>query len=85
VHASPPAGVETSLDVSHDDGVPLQFCTLQNIIKAGLVLGLTQQELGADLLVVDTEESASFQEVQVNECWRKAMLNKMTVIEVNMT
>jgi hypothetical protein len=31
--------------------------------------------------VVDTEEPASFQEAQVHECWRRAMLDEMAAIE----
>jgi hypothetical protein len=33
--------------------------------------------------VVDTEEPASFQEAQVHECWRRAMLDEMAATEVN--
>jgi hypothetical protein len=35
------------------------------------------------LPVVDTEEPTSFQEAQVHECWRQAMLDEMTAIEAN--
>jgi hypothetical protein len=85
MHASPPAGAEAQLDADHDDVGPLQFRTLQNIMEAGSALGLAQQEHDAYLLVVDTEEPASFQEAQTHECWRKAMLDEMTVIEANGT
>jgi hypothetical protein len=40
---------------------------------------------GDDLLVVNTKEPASFQEAQMYDCWRQAMLNEMTAIEANGT
>jgi hypothetical protein len=55
-----PAEAEAVLDVDHDDGAPLRSCTLQNIDEAGPTLEHIQQELGADLLMVDTEEPTSF-------------------------
>jgi hypothetical protein len=57
-----PVETELVLDADHDEAVPLRFCTLQNMMEVGLALGLTQRELDADLLVVNTEELASFQE-----------------------
>jgi hypothetical protein len=57
---SPPAGAETGLDADHHDEAPLRFRTLQNIDDAGSALGLTQHGHAADLLMVDTEEPASF-------------------------
>jgi hypothetical protein len=84
-HASPPADAEAGLDVDHDGEAPLRFWTLQNIDDAGLALGLVQQGHAADLLVVDTEEPASFQEAQAHECWRKVMLDEIMAIEANGT
>jgi hypothetical protein len=60
MHASPTAGGELDLDADHDGEAPLQFHTLQNINLAGPTLRLIQQELGADLLVVNTEELMLF-------------------------
>jgi hypothetical protein len=68
VHASPPADTEAGLDADHDGEAPLRFRTLQNIDDAGPAFGLVQQGHAADLLVVDTEEPASFQEAQAHEC-----------------
>jgi hypothetical protein len=65
--------------------VLLHFHTLQNIDEVSPALGLIQRELDADLLVVDTEEPASFQEVQGHECWCKAMLDETMAIEANGT
>jgi hypothetical protein len=38
-----------------------------------------------DLLVVNTEEPASFQEAQAHECWRRVMFEEMIAIEANAT
>jgi hypothetical protein len=84
-HGSPPAGGELDLDADHDGEMPLRFHTLQNIDLVGPALRLIQQELKADLLVVNIEELASFQEAQAHECWRRAILEEMTVIEANTT
>jgi hypothetical protein len=62
MHASPPADAGMQLDANHDDEAPLRFRTLRNIDDAGPAFGLAQPELVADLLMVDTEEPASFQE-----------------------
>jgi hypothetical protein len=62
MHASPPVGMEVDLDANDDGEAPLRFQTLQNIDVAGLSVELTQHGHTADLLVVDTEEPASFQE-----------------------
>jgi hypothetical protein len=85
MHASPPADAGMQLDANHDDEAPLRFRTLRNIDDAGPAFGLTQPEPMADLLMVDTEEPASFQEAQAHECWRQAMLDEMTAIEANGT
>jgi hypothetical protein len=69
MHASPSVGAEVTLDVDHDKGVPLRFRTLRNIDETGPVLRLIQQELGADLLMVHTEEPTSFQEAQAHDYW----------------
>jgi hypothetical protein len=55
MHVSPPAGAEAQLNMDHDGAGPLWFCMLQNIMEAR-----PTQERDADLLVVDTEEPASF-------------------------
>jgi hypothetical protein len=68
MHATPPSGLEANIDTYHGHRVLLHFHPLQNIDEAGLTLGLVQQELDADLLVVDMEELASFQEAQGHEC-----------------
>jgi hypothetical protein len=60
MHASPPADAGMQLDVNHDDEAPLRFRTLRNIDDAGPAFGLAQPEPVADLLMVDTEEPASF-------------------------
>jgi hypothetical protein len=85
VHASPPAHAGMQLDVNHDNEAPLRFRTPRSIDDAGPAFGLAQPEPMADLLMVDTEEPASFQEAHAHECWRQAMLDEMTVIEANGT
>jgi hypothetical protein len=60
MHVSALVGAEVTLDADHDEWAPLRFCTLQNIDEAGSALGLIQQELRVDLVMVDTEEPASF-------------------------
>jgi hypothetical protein len=44
------------LDVDHDKVVQPWFRMLRNIMEVGPVLGLSQRELGVDLLVVNTKE-----------------------------
>jgi hypothetical protein len=62
-------------------------CTtpLSGSCTPGPMLGLVQQEHGAYLLVVETEEPTSVQEAQGHEFWRKVMLDEMTTIEANGT
>jgi hypothetical protein len=85
VHALPLAGGEEDLVVYYDDRVPLWFCTLSNIDVEGPVLRLIQQVLHANLLVVNIEESMSFQEAQGYECWHRSMFDEMIAIEANKT
>jgi hypothetical protein len=54
MHMSALVGAEVTLDADHDEWAPLRFRTLQNIDEAGSALGLIQQELEVDLLMVDT-------------------------------
>jgi hypothetical protein len=55
-HTSPLTEMELVLDVDHDKVVQPWFRMLRNIMEVGPVLGLSQRELGVDLLVVNTKE-----------------------------
>lgn len=83
--ASPPSGVEVDLDAEHDDDAPLRFRTIDNILGPVPVPGLAHRDLDEDLLLVSADEPATFEQAQVHECWRKAMLEEMTSIEANGT
>jgi hypothetical protein len=77
---SPPSSPATrQLDAHHDDG-PVCYCSIWDIMAA-----TSSGDQGDDLLVVNTKEPASFQEAQMYDCWRRAMLNEMTAIEANGT
>ena len=84
--ASPAPGTPVSpdLDADHDDA-PLRLRSIGDVIGPAAIPGLARRELGEDLLMVNTDEPASFQEAQAYECWRKAMLDEMTAIEANGT
>jgi hypothetical protein len=69
----------SALDADHDDA-PVRYRSIWDMMK-----DTESGEQGEDLLMVNTEDLASFQEAQAYDCWRKAMLNEMTAIEANGT
>jgi hypothetical protein len=77
---SPPLSPTSSaMDANHDDS-PVRDRSIRDIME-----DTEPGEQGEDLLMVNTEEPASFQEAQAYDCWRKAMLNEMTAIKANGT
>jgi hypothetical protein len=82
--ASPPEG-EVDLDADHDEDAPLRFHKVDNVLGSTSAPGLAQQELEEHLLLASDVELTCFAEAQKHECWRHAMLDEMTVIEVNGT
>jgi hypothetical protein len=74
-----------NLNADHDDA-PLHLCHIDDIIGPAAPARLACRELWVDLLLlVDTDEPASYQEAEKHDCWRKAMLDEMTAIEANET
>jgi hypothetical protein len=71
------------MDVGHDDG-PVCYHSIWDIM-ATTSPGEQADDQGDDLLVVNIEEPMSFQEVQTYDCWHRAMLDEMTMIEANDT
>jgi hypothetical protein len=69
----------SALDADHDDA-PVRYRSIWDMMK-----DTVSGEQGEDILMVNTEELASFQEAQAYDYWRKAMLNEMTAIEANGT
>jgi hypothetical protein len=81
---SPPSSPASSqMDADHDDG-PVCYHSIWDIM-ATTAPGEQADDQGDDLLVVNIEESMSFQEAQTYDCWHRAMLDEMTMIESNDT
>jgi hypothetical protein len=81
---SPPSSPASSqLDADHDDA-PVRYHSIRDIMAA-TTSREQADDLGDDLLVVNTEEPASFQEAQVYDCKHQTMLDEMMAIEANDT
>jgi hypothetical protein len=74
-----------NLDAKHDDDAPLRFRTIDDILGPATPPGLAHRNQEQDLLLASADEPANFEQAQAHECWRKAMLDKMTSIEANGT
>ncbi|WVZ98286.1 LOW QUALITY PROTEIN: hypothetical protein U9M48_043748 [Paspalum notatum var. saurae] len=83
--ATPPSGASEALDAEHDDDAPLRYRTIDNILGPTMPPGMAHRDQDEDLLLASGDEPATFEQAQVHECWRKAMLNEMTSIEANGT
>lgn len=83
-----PAGVEfvsppsrgVDLDNDHDDGAPLRFRKLDDILASSDPVG--QQEL---MMAMGDGEPATFEEARREQSWIKAMWEEMASIEQNST
>jgi hypothetical protein len=75
------------LDADHEDDVPLQFHLLDKVIGSATSRGIVHRFLDEDkdLLLAEEDEPRTFEQVQQHDCWRLAMLDEMTSIEVNGT
>lgn len=82
---SPPSSTGDALDADHDDGAPLRFHTLDNILGPAPVPGFACRELAEEAHLASAEEPATFDQAQKHDCWRLAMLDEMTSIESNGT
>ena len=83
--ASPPGIAEEDLDAEHEDDAPLRFRTIENILGPATNPGIVQRDQEEDLLLVNVDEPASYEQAMAHECWRKTMLDEMTSIEANDT
>jgi hypothetical protein len=84
--ASPPsAGFSEQLDADHDDGAPLRFRYVDNVLGESEAPGLAARELEERLLLASDAEPTSYEEALLHECWRHAMLDEMTSIEASGT
>ncbi|WVZ96534.1 hypothetical protein U9M48_042163 [Paspalum notatum var. saurae] len=57
--ATPPVAVDEELDADHDDDVPLQFRTVENILSSG------------QLFAVSAEEPGSLAQSEQDPSWRR--------------
>jgi hypothetical protein len=74
---------DENLDANHDDGAPLRFCCMSDILTTP---GFTPRALvSEELHVANSDEPTSFAEVERNPSWRKAMMEEMDSIEENGT
>ena len=76
---------EEDLDVEHEDDAPLRFRTIESILGPATKPGIVQRDQEEDLLLVNVDEPASYEQAMAHDCWRKAMLDEMTSIEANNT
>jgi hypothetical protein len=84
--ASPPSvGFSEQLDADHDDGAPLRFRYIDNVLGESAAPGLAAWELEERLLLASDAEPTSYEEALLHECWRHAMLDEMTSIEASGT
>jgi len=84
--ASPPsAGASEQLDNDHDDDAPLRFHHVDNVLGQATPPRLAERDLEERLLLVSNAEPTLFEEALHHECWRHAMLDEMTSIEVSVT
>ena len=83
--ASPPSGAKEDLDAEPDDDAPLRFHTIDNILGLMTPPGMAHRNQDEHLLLANVDEPATFEQALAHECWRKAMLDKMTTIEANGT
>jgi hypothetical protein len=81
--AAPVVIRDEDLDDDHDDDVPLRIRSIDNILGPVQPQGLAQQGLAQELHVVSSDESGSFDEVERDLCWRRAMMEEMKSIEDN--
>ena len=80
---SPPAGRDPDLlDADHDEGAPLRYRKIEDILAQTESLSFAPQ---AELHAVSSDEPASFDEAERSPCWRKAMMEEMDSIEENRT
>jgi hypothetical protein len=74
---------DENLDANHDDGAPLRFCCMSDILTTP---GFTPRALVfEELHVANSDEPTSFAEVERNPSWRKTMMEEMDSIEENGT
>ncbi|KAF0890153.1 hypothetical protein E2562_038255 [Oryza meyeriana var. granulata] len=81
---SPPAGAVDDLDADHDDA-PLRFRSIDNVLGPATPLGLTNQEVQEELMMVSGEEPTSFAQAEQEKAWRHVMFEEITSIEENKT
>jgi len=81
---TPPSGA-ADLDADHDDGAPLRFRRLENVLGQAHTPELADRVLEEDLLLAMGDEPATFEEARGEPCWEKAMMEEMSSIEENKT
>jgi hypothetical protein len=84
---SPPE-LSPNLDGDHDDGAPLRFRALDNVLGPVETLGLAERDFAVDeelLLASGDDEPNTFEEARGDARWRKAMMEEMASIEENKT
>jgi len=64
---SPPSG-PLDLDADHEEGAPVRFRALENILGPASPPGLAERGLGDDLLLAVGDELATFEEARGEEC-----------------
>ena len=84
--ATPPSRYIDNLDASYEEGEPVKYRPLGDLIGSGGPRGFAPRALVAEeVYVVSSEEPLSFHDAVMNPCWKRAMLEELTAIEENKT
>lgn len=83
--ATPPPEVSDLVDNDYD-GEPLRFCAVDNLIGNATLPGLAERVLDEqELHLGSVEEPVTFAEAELDQKWRRAMIEEMSSIEENKT
>jgi hypothetical protein len=77
---SPPPIRDEDLDADHDEDAPIQVWLIEDVLGPAPAPGLAQE-----LHAVSSDEPNSFEEAELDLCWRWTMLEEMKAIEDNNT
>jgi hypothetical protein len=83
-YATPPSNLDEFVDAFHE-GEEVRFWRVDNVVDSAPVPGLAARLLDDDqaLLLMSTEEPATFAVAERDAEWRWAMIEEMKAIEAN--